>query len=175
MESLEVVALGSRGRAALWGRRFDCALGRGGVTAAKREGDGATPLGSFRLTALYYRAERVQPLCPSLPMRPLHPDDGWCDAPLDPAYNRPVRHPWRSSAERLWRRDRLYDLIVTTDQNSDPVEGGAGSAIFLHIARPGFAPTEGCIAFAREDLLWILANLPPAPSVSVLAGRSAAA
>lgn len=137
-----------------WGaRRMRCTLGRGGVRAAKREGDGATPAGSWRMRALLFRPDRVArtPLT-GLPLRALRPEDGWCDDPGDPLYNRPVKLPYRAGAETLWRADEVYDLIVVLGYNDDPPQPGAGSAIFLHVARPDYAPTEGCIALAREDL-----------------------
>ena len=87
-----------------------------------------------------------------LPARAIRPDDGWCDASADRNYNRPVRHPYSASAERLWRSDGLYDLVVVLAYNERPRVRGRGSAIFMHVARPGYAPTEGCIALARAHL-----------------------
>ncbi len=138
------------------GTRFPCAIGRGGVSKAKCEGDGATPLGSFALREVLFKPDRGIVPRTALPMRPLSPTMGWCDAPLDPAYNRLVSWPWRSSAERLWRQDGLYDVIVPLGYNDSPVRPGAGSAIFLHVARTGLLPTEGCVALGRSDLLRLL-------------------
>ena len=141
------------------GRVFPCAIGRGGVRRDKREGDGATPAGIHRITGLLYRADRMA--CPAPWARPIGSRDLWCDDPASPAYNMPVRAPFAARHERLFRPDPLYDVILTTDWNSAPPRPGAGSAIFLHIWRwPGY-PTEGCIAFAREDLLWIVARIGP--------------
>ena len=89
-------------------------------------------------------------------MRAIRPRDGWCDAPADRNYNRPVRHPYPASAERLWRADGLYDVVVVLGYNDRPRVRGRGSAIFMHVARPGYAPTEGCIALARPHLLRVL-------------------
>jgi len=133
--------------------RFRCAVGSGGVRADKREGDGATPVGVWPLREVLYRADRIAKPRTKLPVRALTPDDGWCDAPGDPRYNTNVRLPYAASAESLWRRDRLYDLIVVVGYNDVP---GKGSAIFLHIARSNYAPTAGCVAFARSHLLRIL-------------------
>lgn len=141
------------GTASWGGRRLRCALGRGGVSLNKREGDGATPAGAFLLRRVLYRPDRLAPPATRLPAAALQPQDGWCDAPADPAYNRPVRLPYAARAEPLWRADALYDLLVVLGYNDDPVVPGRGSAIFLHIAAPGFAPTEGCVALARADLL----------------------
>lgn len=141
------------------GRHMRCALGRGGVRAEKREGDGATPRGRWRMRALLFRPDRVArtPLT-GLPLRALRPEDGWCDDPADPLYNKPVKLPYPARAERLWRDDAIYDLIVVLGYNDDPPEPGKGSAIFLHVARPDFTPTEGCVALGREDLAVVIAE-----------------
>ena len=140
-----------------------CALGRGGVAAAgaKREGDGATPAGLWPLRRLFYRPDRLSAPGTRLPVSALRPSDGWCDAPGDPAYNRPVTLPYPASAERLWRDDNVYDLIVVLGYNDAPVIRGRGSAIFLHVARPDYSPTEGCVALAEADLLSVLAEASP--------------
>ena len=144
---------------ALWdGMRLRCAVGRGGIRADKREGDGATPTGSWPMRRLLYRPDRLAVPATRLAANPLAPQDGWCDDPDDAAYNRPVRLPYRARAEPLWRTDGIYDLIVPLGYNDDPVVPGAGSAIFLHVARPDYAPTEGCIALAQPDLLRVLAG-----------------
>ncbi len=140
---------------------FPCAIGRGGVTAAKREGDGATPLGSFSLRGLFFRPDKgLVPRC-GLPLWPLRPDSGWCDDALAAAYNRSIRLPRAVSAERLWRHDALYDLVIPLGYNDGRPRAGAGSAIFLHPARPGLTGTEGCVALRRDDLLALLPSLGP--------------
>ena len=151
------------------GRFLPCAIGcTGAVSAeAKREGDGATPLGAWPLRALLLRPDRVPPPTGCrLPWRWLRPDDGWSDDPADPAYNRPVRHPHPFSAERLWREDGLYDAIVVLGHNDRPPARGAGSAIFLHCWRAG-APTEGCVAIARTALLALLRDMGPGDELVV--------
>lgn len=156
------VAARSRGAAQGWLRlgslMLPCALGRSGRSAIKREGDGATPSGIWRPVLVLYRADRRQRPRTALPVRPLKADDGWCDAVGDRNYNRWVRHPYPASAERLWRQDALYDVIVVLDHNRRPRMQGAGSAIFVHLARPGYSPTEGCIALAPRHLLLVLAT-----------------
>lgn len=143
------------------GQRYRCALGRAGVTATKREGDHQTPLGTFPLRAVLYRPDRLAPPVTGLPCRALTPADGWCDDPASSDYNRRVILPHPARHEILWRDDSVYDLIVVVGYNDAPVVPGAGSAIFMHLARDGYAGTEGCVAFAREDLLTILAELSP--------------
>ena len=136
------------------GRKVCCALGPAGVVAGaeKREGDGASPAGAWPIQRVLYRPDRRSAPQTALPCAPLSPDDGWCDAPSDPAYNRAVKHPYPASAEHLWRQDHIYDLIVILGFNDHPVVVGAGSAIFLHLARAGYEPTQGCVALAAADL-----------------------
>jgi len=140
---------------------YPCALGRGGAVSSKQEGDGATPIGRHPLREVFYRADRITKPVTRLPARALEPDDGWCDAPGDPNYNCPVRHPYPASAERLWRDDGLYDLVVVIGYNDAPAKPGAGSAIFLHVAATDFGPTEGCVALARAELEEVLAACGP--------------
>jgi L,D-peptidoglycan transpeptidase YkuD (ErfK/YbiS/YcfS/YnhG family) len=141
------------------GRRYRCALGRSGVAAAKREGDGATPVGAFALRRVLYRADRLPaPRC-ALPIAAIAREDGWCDDAKHPDYNRQVKLPLAASAEEMWRADDLYDVVVVLGHNDAPPVPGAGSAIFLHVARPGYAPTQGCVALALPDLLGILAEV----------------
>jgi len=144
-----------------------CALGSGGISTQKHEGDGATPVGAFAMRQLLYRPDREARPRTALPITALKPEDGWCDAPADKAYNRPVRLPYPASAEQLWRDDHLYDLLVVLGYNDDPVVPGQGSAIFLHLAAPNFAPTGGCVALGRDDLLTVIATADRASRVIV--------
>ena len=144
------------------GRRRRCALGRGGIRRDKREGDGATPAGTFVLREVRYRRDRLAaPPVTALPCEAIARDDGWCDDPADPAYNRPVRLPHPASHEQLWREDGLYDVLVVLGHNDDPPRPGLGSAIFLHVARADYGPTEGCVALDMEELLELLAACGP--------------
>ena len=154
-------------RAAFGTRRWRCAIGPAGVSADKREGDGATPVGCFQLRRVLYRPDRVARPETVLPVAPLAPEDGWCDDPDDAAYNRPVRLPYAAGHERLWRDDRIYDLIVILGHNDDPPVAGRGSAIFLHVARPDYGPTAGCVALALADLLTLLREADPEARVRV--------
>ncbi len=148
---------------------FPCVLGRSGVRVDKHEGDGATPVGRFALKRVLYRSDRLMPPATKLPIWPIATDDGWCDAPEDPNYNRPVKLPYGASAENMWREDGLYDLVVVLGHNDDPVLPGAGSAIFMHVAAPAGTPTAGCVALAREDLLAVLRALPSATFIDIRA------
>lgn len=157
----------SLGLLALGAARMPCALGRAGRRVLKREGDGATPIGTFALRKVLYRPDRVARPRTGLPVSVLHPDDGWCDDPLDRNYNRYVRHPYPGSAERLWRADHLYDVIVVMGHNDRPRARGLGSAVFMHVAGPRLAPTEGCIALRLPDLVRLIARLEPGARVRV--------
>lgn len=145
-----------RGTVRWRGRDYPCALGRGGIATEKREGDGATPRGRFALRRVLYRADRGAAPDSGLEAAAIGVRDGWCNDPAHADYNRPVILPHPASAEALWRADGLYDLVVVLGHNDDPVVAGAGSAIFLHLARPGWEPTEGCVAMAGADLRRIL-------------------
>ena len=148
---------------------YPCALGRGGTRGAKREGDGATPIGTFFLRQAFYRPDRLAPPASGLSVRALTRGDGWCDDPGHSEYNRLIRLPFGASHENLWRADNLYDVVVVVGHNDDPPEPGLGSAIFLHCATADFAPTEGCIALARETLIGLLPRLMPDTALRVLA------
>jgi len=158
------------GHAEWRGRRLRCALGRSGVSRDKREGDGATPVGVFPFREVLFRADRIARPATALAVRAIAPDDGWCDDPASPDYNRPVRLPRAASHETLMRKDRLYDVIVVLGHNDDPVVPGLGSAIFLHVAAPGHAPTEGCVALALEDLLSVLAECARGDGIEIARG-----
>ena len=143
------------------------AVGRAGVKADKHEGDGATPAGTYPLVSILYRPDRIAAPLSGLPVKPLAPSDGWVDEPADANYNRPVSLPYPASAEQMWREDDLYDALVVIGYNMEPVVPGAGSAIFLHIATPDFAPTAGCVAVRREILLGLLPLLGPGSQIAI--------
>jgi len=159
----------SDGRFDLGGREVRCALGRSGVIAAdaKREGDGASPLGVWPMRRLLYRPDRSAAPVTALSATPLAENDGWCEAPGDPAYNQQVKHPYAADVDWMWRDDALYDLVVILGHNDDPVVTNAGSAIFLHIARPGYALTEGCVALSRSDLEALLQMAKPGDAIAI--------
>jgi L,D-peptidoglycan transpeptidase YkuD (ErfK/YbiS/YcfS/YnhG family) len=141
----------------LMAHRWRCAIGRGGIRPDKQEGDGATPRATLALRRVLYRADRGRAPACAVPVEPIGRADGWCDDSADPAYNRPVTLPYAGRHEELWREDGLYDIVGVLGWNDAPVVRGRGSAIFLHIARPDYAPTEGCIALSPADLRAALA------------------
>ena len=168
LESLNSRA--TRGRLRCGWLALPCSLGRSGRSVAKREGDGATPSGRWRLREVLYRPDRVARPSTGLPVRPIRALDGWCDAIGDRNYNRAVRHPYPASAETLWRADALYDVVVVVSYNEQPRVQGRGSAIFLHIERPDRGPTAGCVAVTLCDMRRLLAVLGPGARLVVPAG-----
>jgi len=149
--------------------RCCCSLGRSGITSEKHEGDGATPLGRFPLRRVLYRPDRLDPPRSALSVMPLKPEDGWCDDSGDSQYNQPVILPYDGHCESLWREDGAYDVIVVLGHNDAPVVPHGGSAIFLHLATPGYSPTEGCVAVTRGDLLGLLAAVEPETAMEIRA------
>ncbi|MCO6051161.1 L,D-transpeptidase family protein [Mesorhizobium sp. RP14(2022)] len=150
---------------------FPCALGKGGISSNKREGDGATPLARMRVVKAYFRPRHSLDLMPwraGVPLEGIERDLGWCDASGDRNYNQPVRLPYPASHEKMARDDRLYDTVLVLDWNLRPAKRGRGSAIFLHLARPGFTPTEGCVAVSRATMRRILPLLRQGSVVQVL-------
>jgi L,D-peptidoglycan transpeptidase YkuD (ErfK/YbiS/YcfS/YnhG family) len=158
----------AKGRLVWADRTVVCTLGHGGIRAVKREGDGATPAGLFPLRRVLWRADRMaDPPVTRLPCAPIAPTDGWCDWPDDPFYNRPVTLPYPARHERMWRDDALYDIVVVIGHNDDPVVPGAGSAVFMHLARADGGPTEGCVGLARGDLRDLLAACAPGDALRI--------
>lgn len=141
------------------GIAYPCTVGRAGITTDKREGDLKTPIGSFALRGLYYRPDRMEKPITALPVTALTQQDGWCDDPSHPEYNKPVKLPFAARHEKLWREDHVYDLIIPLGYNDEEIVPGRGSAIFLHLMRPDGLGTEGCIALKLEDLQKLLPRL----------------
>lgn len=166
----------ARGTLKMGEREFPCALGKKGIARLKVEGDRKTPAGNFPLRAVFYRYDKLsEPIYSRVPLMALLEEDGWCDDPRDPAYNQPVMLPYHASAEKLWREDDVYDVIVVLGHNDNPVEKDKGSAIFLHVAREvtpdgggqAFDGTEGCIAVKKQHLLEILPALSSETTLKV--------
>lgn len=157
----------TRGRLRAGPLSVPCALGRSGTTRAKREGDGASPVGRFRILGGFYRPDAGPRPRSRLPLRPIRPSDGWCDAPGDRRYNTLVRRPYPASHEEMWRSDHLYDLVLDIAWNRGPIVPGRGSAIFLHLAKPGFEPTAGCVAVPRGMVRRLLRVIGPGTRIEI--------
>jgi L,D-peptidoglycan transpeptidase YkuD (ErfK/YbiS/YcfS/YnhG family) len=144
------------GQTFLNGIFLESRIGKNGITKNKREGDGCTPSGLWRMEKVFYRADRMERPSTTLPVNEILPDMGWCDEPLDSHYNTLVNLPFIASHEKLWRDDEAYNLVVTTNYNTSPIIPSAGSAIFIHLLRKNelgeFATTEGCLALGEDDL-----------------------
>jgi L,D-peptidoglycan transpeptidase YkuD (ErfK/YbiS/YcfS/YnhG family) len=143
------------------------ALGRGGVKANKREGDGGTPRGQFLPVRVWWRADRLPRPRTSLPLRRIGPADAWCEDPADRRYNHAFERSANEPGDRLWRDDGLYDLFIEIDHNTKPRVAGRGSAVFIHVARPGFAPTTGCIALRLQDLQMLISRITPKTRIAI--------
>lgn len=163
-----IVHADSHGAWVDWGNgKRRAAVGPGGIAVKGGEGDGITPRGSWPVREIFYRADRMAKPRTALPLRAIQRDDGWCDAPDDPNYNRLVKLPYPASTETMWRDDHLYDLVAVLGYNDDPVVAGRGSAIFLHLARGDYSPTHGCVALAHKDVLAAIEQLQPGDQVVV--------
>jgi L,D-peptidoglycan transpeptidase YkuD (ErfK/YbiS/YcfS/YnhG family) len=156
-----------RGWLTAGGQTVPVALGRGGIRANKREGDGGTPKGTFRPRQLWWRADRHPRPRTYLPVRAIGPQDGWCEDSASRHYNQPIQLDRASSGDRLRRDDHLYDFIVEIDHNTRPRVAGRGSAVFLHLARPDFSPTAGCVSMTKAAMLRLLARLGPETKIVI--------
>jgi L,D-peptidoglycan transpeptidase YkuD (ErfK/YbiS/YcfS/YnhG family) len=149
----------SKGFAIIGNVRIPCVLGRSGIVVRKREGDGGTPRGVFELTGGYFRGDRLRRPRSRIPLARTKVDDGWCDDPASFRYNRATRLPAPFRCERMMLEDNVYDVVLVTNYNLHPRRIGLGSAIFVHLQRPDLRPTEGCVAFAPQDLMRFLPRL----------------
>jgi L,D-peptidoglycan transpeptidase YkuD (ErfK/YbiS/YcfS/YnhG family) len=156
-----------RGWLTAGGRSLPVALGRGGIRANKREGDGGTPKGTFRPRRVWWRADRHPRPLTFLPVRPIRPEDAWCEDPFSRHYNRPMRLDPACGGDRLKRDDNLYDFVVEIDHNSSPRIAGRGSAVFLHLARENFSPTAGCVSMTKAAMLHLLQRLGPETKIVI--------
>jgi L,D-peptidoglycan transpeptidase YkuD (ErfK/YbiS/YcfS/YnhG family) len=148
--------------------RCHAAIGRSGITSIKREGDGATPRATMRLLSGFFRADKCCRIKTLLPLKSIRADMLWCDAPAHACYNQLVKAPFKPSHECMKRNDRLYDVCLVMDWNVSSKRRGKGSAIFFHIAKPDYSPTEGCIVISPADMRRLLPYLSPATTVTVL-------
>jgi len=148
-------------------KTYKCSIGKGGVSANKKEGDGCSPTGTFPLSLVLYRRDRLPPPKTSLPLIPIQENHGWCDDPQHKDYNTLITTPHDGTFEHLWRQDQIYDIIVVIGYNVDAVVPDKGSAIFMHLASRNYLPTEGCIALKRETMLKILSKAAPDASIEI--------
>lgn len=157
----------SGGKLTFKGKEYRCAFGKNGFTDNKVEGDNKTPIGKFPLREVFYRHQQPETL---LKTTKITEDMGWCDAPDDAHYNKLVTLPYSASHEKMLRDDALYDFVLVIGWNDNPPIAGKGSAIFMHVAKPEYAETEGCIALKHDDLLEVLAALEGNSEIEIFAG-----
>jgi len=139
--------------------KLRCAIGKRGITLNKKEGDQKTPKGSFKLEYILYRKDKIPVVRSLLKKKPIKKNMGWCDDNASKLYNKLIKFPFKYSAEKLWKLKRIYDLIIVINYNLSPVIKNKGSAIFIHIARKNYSPTEGCVALNKKDLLFLLSKV----------------
>jgi len=139
--------------------KYRCALGKGGVNKKIKEGDGITPKGVFKITKIYYRADKIKIIKTNIKKIKITKNMGWCDDPVSRFYNRQIKLPSKFSHEKLYRNDDLYDLIAVINYNTNPVIRNKGSAIFMHISKNSYKKTQGCIALKKKDLIKILTEI----------------
>ena len=139
--------------------KIKCVIGKNGITKNKKEGDLKTPTGIFKLEKIFYRKDRIKFIKTTLKKNYIKKNDGWCDDPASKYYNRKIKFPFKSSAEKLWRKDSIYDLIIVLNYNFNPIIKNKGSAIFLHICKKNYAPTKGCVAINKKDMMNLLVNI----------------
>tara|TARA_Y200000002_G_scaffold381527_1_gene395785 strand:+ start:5298 stop:5789 length:492 start_codon:yes stop_codon:yes gene_type:complete len=132
--------------------KVKCALGKRGIGAKKKEGDLITPKGNFKINYILYRKDRLPSLKTKIKKIPIKKNMGWCDDPLSKKYNKLIKFPFKYSAEKLYRIDNTYDLIIVLDFNSRPVIKNKGSAIFIHVAKKSYKSTAGCVALSKKNL-----------------------
>ena len=140
-------------------QKFKCSIGYNGLIKNKSEGDGCTPIGTFEINKILYRPDKINNNKFKIESEIIDHNDGWCDDVDSDLYNQKIRFPFKKSAEQLYRNDDLYDIICIINYNLNPIIRGRGSAIFLHVARDDYAPTQGCIAVRKDELLQIALNL----------------
>ena len=138
------------------GYKLKCSIGKSGLTNFKKEGDLATPKGLFKLGLLYYRKDRIKSLKCKIKKKVIKRSMGWCDDSRSKKYNREIYFPFKYSAEKLYRRDRIYDIFINVKYNHSPIIKEKGSAIFLHLSNKKYKPTSGCVAILKKDFLKIL-------------------
>jgi L,D-peptidoglycan transpeptidase YkuD (ErfK/YbiS/YcfS/YnhG family) len=139
--------------------KFKCALGKAGIGKKKREGDNVTPTGTFKVVKIYYRSDRVKKISSKLGLIEITKNVGWCDDPNSKNYNKLINLPSKYSHERLFKKDNIYDIIVILNYNMKPIIKNKGSAIFIHVAKKNYPPTQGCIALKKNDLLKLLSKI----------------
>ena len=148
--------------------KFRCALGKAGIKKKKKEGDNVTPKGTFKITKMYYRQDKIKNITSLIKKIKIKNNMGWCDDPNSIHYNKQIKLPNKFSHEKLYRKDNLYDLFLVLNYNTNPVIKNKGSAIFLHLAKKNYTPTKGCIGLNKIHLLKILEIIKPNTKIKLI-------
>ena len=138
------------------GYKLKCSVGKSGLTYSKKEGDLATPKGTFKLGLIYYRSDRIKSLKCKIKKKVIKKNMGWCNDIISKKYNQEVHFPFKYKTEKLYRSDNIYDVFINIKYNHFPIVKGKGSAIFLHLTDKRYKSTRGCVAILKKDLLKIL-------------------
>ena len=139
--------------------KLRCSIGKRGITYNKKEGDQKTPRGTFKFEFIFYRKDRIKNLRTLLKKKIIQKNMGWCDDPSSKFYNKLIKLPFKKKAEKMWLKDRVYDVLIVINYNLKPVIKEKGSAIFLHIARKNYSPTRGCISISKKDILFLIGKI----------------
>ena len=142
------------------GHKFRCSIGKSGFSRSKKEGDLATPMGVFKLGTLYFRKDRIKSVKSKLRKKIIKKNMGWCDDTQSKKYNQEINFPFKYSAEKLFRKDRFYDIFINVKYNQSPVKKNKGSAIFLHLNKKNYNSTKGCISIKKENMIKLLKYSP---------------
>jgi len=148
--------------------RIKCAVGKRGIKKKFKEGDLVTPTGRFKVKLILYRKDRVKKLSTSIKKLTIKKNMGWCDDPDSYKYNKLITLPFKYSHERLFRKDRIYDIILVLNYNMNPIKKNKGSAIFIHVAKNNFKPTKGCIAIKKKEILKITKDLRSNSEIKII-------
>jgi len=149
------------------GYKLKCSIGKSGIKYSKKEGDSATPKGIFKLGLLYYRKNKNKPLKSKLKKKIIKKNMGWCDDSKSKQYNQEIYFPFKYGAEKLYRKDKIYDIFINIKYNQLPIVKGKGSAIFLHLSNKKYKPTSGCVAIQKKDFLKILPLINNKTKISI--------
>ena len=145
-------------------------VGYHGLSAHHREGDGTTPLGTYRIGPVVYGLDADPGT--RLRFHQLTCGDWWDEDPGSPTYNE-FRHlpcgaapPFGRDSEALWHATVAYRLFAVVEYNATRVPS-RGSGIFLHVDT-GHA-TNGCVSLARSALVRLLRLLRPGAAIRITA------
>ena len=166
--TLNMIIINKSGYLKYKNHKFKCALGKAGIGNKKIEGDNITPKGTFKIVKIYYRKDRIKKINSKFNLIKIIKKMGWCDDPNNKNYNQLIKIPSKYSYERLFRKENIYDLIIVLNYNMNPVIKNKGSAIFIHIAKKRFQPTEGCIAISKKNLLYLIRNISKNTKIKII-------